>query len=222
MGGGGSSGSSSSGVTVTPATASIRAGDTLQFSAKVSTMDHIVTWAVNGTVGGNATVGKITASGVYTEPAALPTPNSVSIEATSSSNPSISGKSSLMPDNPVPTVTTVPPAAVRVGNFSVTITRSKFVNGAEVMFGGQALTTKFVSATQLTATGTTTAEQKGTTVQLTVSNPDPGAMASSALMVKAKLVSGVGLLAGWQDASEVSGHCEKGIHASERTFPEVT
>ena len=147
-------------------------------------MDQTVTWAVNGTTGGNATVGRISTTGVYTAPAALPTPNSVSIEATSSSNPSLSGKSSIMLENPVPTVTTVSPAAVPVGNFSVTITGSKFVNGAEVMFGGQALTTKFVSATQLTATGTTTAAQKGTTVQLTVSNPDPGAMASSALMIK--------------------------------------
>ena len=184
MGGGGSSGSSSSGVTVTPATANVRAGDTQQFSAKVTTMDQTVTWAVNGTTGGNATVGKISTTGVYTAPAALPNPNSVSIEATSSSNPSLSGKSSITLENPVPTVTVVSPAAVPVGNFSVTVTGSKFVDGAKVMFGGQALTTKFVSATQLTATGTTTAAQKGTTVQLTVSNPDPGAMASSALMVK--------------------------------------
>jgi hypothetical protein len=59
-------------------------------------------------------------------------------------------------ENPVPTVTAVSPAAVPVGNFTLTITGSKFVNGAKVMFAGQTLTTKFVSATQLTATGTTT------------------------------------------------------------------
>jgi uncharacterized protein (DUF1800 family) len=147
-------------------------------------MDQTVTWAVNGTAGGNATVGKITASGVYTAPAALPTPNSVSIEATSSSTPSLSGKSSIMLENPVPTVTAVSPAAVPVGNFSITVTGTKFVDGAKVMFGGQALTTKFVSSTQLTATGTTTASQKDATVQVTVANPDPGSMASAALMVK--------------------------------------
>ena len=74
----------------------------------------------------------------------------------------------------MPTVTTVSPAAVPVGNFSITITGTKFVNGAKVMFGGQALTTKFVSATELTATGTTMTSQKGTTVQVTVRIPIRG------------------------------------------------
>jgi len=185
MGGGGSGSQSSSAVAVSPATASVRAGDPLQFSATVKgSMDQSVMWSVNGTVGGDSTIGKISASGVYTAPAALPNPSSVSVEATSVSDKTLSGKSSVSLENPVPTVTAVSPASVPVGNFSITIAGTKFVNGAKVMFGGQALTTKFVSATRLTATGTTTASQKGMSVQLTVSNPDPGAMASSALMVK--------------------------------------
>jgi uncharacterized protein (DUF1800 family) len=185
MGGGSSNGQPSSGVAVTPATGNVRAGDTLQFRAKVSgTMDQLVVWSVNGAVGGNATDGKITTSGVYTAPAALPNPNSVSIEATSSSDKTLSGKSMVTLENPVPTVTAVSPAAVPVGNFSITISGSNFVDGAKVMWGGQALTTKFVTATQLTASGTTTAAQKGMSIQLTVMNPDPGSVASSALMVK--------------------------------------
>jgi len=175
----------SSGVTVTPATANVRAADTQQFSASVkNVMDQSVAWSVNGTAGGDATVGKISATGVYTAPAALPNPASVSIEATSVSDKALSGSSIVSLENPVPTVTAVSPASVAVGNFSITVTGTKFVNGAKVMFGGRALTTKFVSATQLTATGTTTASQKGTSVQVTVSNPDPGAMTSAALMVK--------------------------------------
>ena len=175
----------SSGVSVTPATANVRAGDTQQFSASVkNVMDQSVTWSVNGTVGGDATVGKISTTGVYTAPAALPNPASVSIEATSVSDKTLSGTSIISLENPVPTVTAVSPASVAVGNFSITVTGTKFVNGAKVMFGGQALTTKFVSATQLTATGATTAAQKGMSIQVTVSNPDPGAMTSAALMVK--------------------------------------
>jgi uncharacterized protein (DUF1800 family)/plastocyanin len=185
MGGGSSNGQPSSGVAVTPATGNVRAGDTLQFTAKVSgTMNQSVVWSVNGVVGGNTTDGKISNSGVYTAPAALPNPNSVSIEATSSSDKTHSGKSMVTLENPVPTVTAVSPAAVPVGSFSITISGSKFVNGAKVMWGGQALTTKFVSATELTATGTTTAAQTGMSIQLTVTNPDPGSVASSALMVK--------------------------------------
>ncbi len=185
MGGGSSNGQPSTGVAVTPATGNVRAGDTLQFTAKVSgTMDQSVVWSVNGVVGGNATSGKISASGVYAAPAALPNPASISIEATSSSDKTLSGKSMVTLENPVPTVTAVSPASVPVGNFSITITGSKFVSGAKVMMGAQALTTKFVSATQLTASGMTTSAQNGMSLQLSVMNPDPGSVASANFMLK--------------------------------------
>jgi hypothetical protein len=38
-------------------------------------------WSVNGVAGGNATVGTINASGMYTSPAAFPTPNTVTVMA---------------------------------------------------------------------------------------------------------------------------------------------
>jgi hypothetical protein len=133
--GNGSSGQTSSGVTVSPAASTVRAGDTQQFTAKVTTaMDQTVVWSVNGMMGGNSTVGTISTSGLYKAPAALPTPNSVSIEATSSSDKTLSGKVMAMLENPVPTVTAVSPTAVPVGNFTLTITGSKFVSGAKVMF----------------------------------------------------------------------------------------
>jgi len=185
MGAGNANTQPSSSVAVTPATGSVRAGDTLQFTAKVSgTVSHSVVWSVNGVVGGNATDGMISATGKYTAPATLPNPNSISIEAASSSDKSLSGKSMITLENPVPTVTGVSPTAVAVGNFSFTISGSKFVSGAKVMFGTQALTTKFVSSTQLTATGTATTAQQGMSIQVTVVNPDPGSIASSTMAVK--------------------------------------
>jgi uncharacterized protein (DUF1800 family) len=184
-GGSGSSGQTSSGVTVSPGGSSVRAGDTLQFTAKVTAaMDQSVMWSVNGVMGGNPTDGTISTTGLYKAPAALPTPNSVSIEATSSSDKTLSGKVMVTLENPVPTVTAVSPTAVPVGNFTLTVTGKNFVNGAKVRFNGMALTTKFVSSTQLTATGTTTSAQNGTSVQVSVSNPDPGSIASSNMMVK--------------------------------------
>ena len=183
--GNGSSGQTSSGVTVSPGSSTVRAGDTQQFTAKVTAaMDQTVVWSVNGMMGGNSTVGTISTTGLYKAPAALPTPDSVSIEATSSPDKTLSGKVMVMLENPVPTVTAVSPTAVPVGNFTLTITGSKFVSGAKVMFAGQTLTTKFVSATQLTATGTTTSAQNGTSVQVSVVNPDPGSITSSTMMVK--------------------------------------
>jgi len=58
------------GVRVSPAVASVRFGDSIQFTAQVfpSTLDQSVTWSVNGSVGGNATVGTISTAGVYTAP----------------------------------------------------------------------------------------------------------------------------------------------------------
>ena len=185
MGGGNANTQPTPAVAITPATASVRAGDTLQFAAKVSgTMSQAVVWSVNGVVGGNATDGVISATGTYTAPATLPNPNSISIEASSSSDKSLSGKSTITLENPIPAVTAVSPTDVAVGNFSITISGSKFVSGAKVMFGTQALTTKFVSSTQLTATGTATTVQQGMSIQLTVLNPDPGSITSAALALK--------------------------------------
>jgi uncharacterized protein (DUF1800 family) len=186
MGAGSSSGqSSSNGVVVTAPSSSVRTGDTLQFSAKVtSAMDQTVAWSINGVAGGNSMVGTISASGLYKAPATLPSPNTITVEAISSSDKTLSGKNMITLENPVPTVTAVSPAFVPVGNFSITITGTKFVSGAKVMFGGQALMTKFVSATELTATGTTTSAQNGMSVSLNVENPDPGAIASANMTVK--------------------------------------
>jgi IPT/TIG domain-containing protein len=171
---GSGSNSPTSAVETSPATANVRAGETLQFTAKVNgtmagTMNPSFVWSVNGVVGGNATFGTISTSGLYT-PAALPTPNSVSIEASSASDKTLSGKTEVALENPIPTATAISPTAVPVGNFSITITGTNFVSGAKVTFAGETLTTKFVSA-ELTATGTTSAAQQNTSVQLMVAKP---------------------------------------------------
>src|SRR5580698_4703936 len=63
-------------VTVTPNTASVRAGSSQQFAATVTgTTNSSVTWSVNNVAGGNSTNGTISASGNYTAPATLPNPN---------------------------------------------------------------------------------------------------------------------------------------------------
>jgi arylsulfate sulfotransferase len=56
-------------VSVTPQTAYVGAGQTTQFAAAVTgTKITSVTWAVNGTAGGNSTVGTIDANGDYSAP----------------------------------------------------------------------------------------------------------------------------------------------------------
>lgn len=70
-------------VSVSPANASVAAaGVTQVFTATVTnTTNTSVNWQVNGIAGGDATVGTISTTGVYTSPAAAPTPATVTVTA---------------------------------------------------------------------------------------------------------------------------------------------
>jgi hypothetical protein len=58
-------------VAVTPQSAVLMDGQAAQFTAKVTGDASGVTWAVNGTPGGSATVGTVDSSGKYAAPAAI-------------------------------------------------------------------------------------------------------------------------------------------------------
>jgi len=164
-------------VSVSPPTANIRAGDSFPFSAAVSgSTNTIVSWSITGTAGSPPVIGTISASGNYTAPATLPNPNFITVRATSAADTSASGSSSVTLLNPTPIVTGINPSSVGTGNFTLTLTGSKFVAGAQVLFGTTPLQTTFGSATQLTATGS--ANSSGT-YAVSVSNPSPGSSASS-------------------------------------------
>jgi hypothetical protein len=83
--------------------------------------------------------------------------------------------------NPTPVLTGINPASVGTGNFSLTLTGSKFVSGAQVLFGTTPLPTTFVSATQLTATGN--ASSAGT-YAISVTNPSPGSNSSASIKLQ--------------------------------------
>jgi len=165
-------------VSVSPLTTSVRAGASATFSAAVTgTSNTAVTWYVNDTAGGSAGLGTIDTSGKYTAPAALPNPNSVTVMAVSSADASKNGTSAVTLLNPTPVLTGISPASTNLGNFTLTVSGSSFVSGAQVMFGTTALATTFVSSAQLTATGDATSAG---TFSVTVENPAPGSSSSSA------------------------------------------
>jgi len=209
--------SNGSNVAVSPDHATVRAGDTIQFTAQVAGgtaqptlntgsqppalvpvrlpiqtesqgRDRIgknqapsgtqLIWAVNGIAGGNSTVGTISDQGLYTAPPALPNPASVQVTATSTANAADTDSSAVTLENPIAVVQSVLPNPVTVGAFTLTVNGSKFVNGAHVLWNSTVLTTTWVSATKLTATGTAAQTDVGK-VQITVKNPDPGAAPSS-------------------------------------------
>src|SRR5205814_3576343 len=77
-----------------------------QFTATVqNTSNTAVTWQVSGVTGGNATVGTISSSGLYTAPAVVPNPAIVTVTAVSQADPTKSASAQ---------VTITPTAEVRV------------------------------------------------------------------------------------------------------------
>ncbi len=101
-------------ITLNPITVSVSVVTSLQFTSTLSNGTNSVTvWNVNGIQGGNSTVGTIDSSGKYTAPAQTPSPATVTVNAISFEDSSLT----------VPaTVTVVPPPTVVLtpGNKTVT------------------------------------------------------------------------------------------------------
>jgi serine protease len=85
-------------VTVTPGSAVVLVGGGTQaFQANVSNAgaNTAVTWQVNSITGGNASVGTISSTGLYTAPATIPSPATVSVRAVAAADPTRSGSASV-------------------------------------------------------------------------------------------------------------------------------
>jgi hypothetical protein len=175
-------------VTVSPASASVRAGATQSFSATVAGSSNTsVSWQVNGVAGGSAATGTITSSGMYTAPGAVPGSNSIMVRAVSSADASASGSSAVTLQNPTPVLAGIAPASVPAGAFAITVNGSGFVSGAQVLLAGAPLATTFVSSTQLTATGN---QVSAGTFSVSVMNPNPGSATSSSQNLQVTSTSG--------------------------------
>ncbi len=161
-------------ITVTPANSSIGAGFTQQFTATVTGLSSsAVKWSVQGT----AKSGVITATGVYTAPAALPAQNPVTIQALGSDGKTV-GTTYVLIQPLGPTLTSVSPNPLATGSYNITVNGSGFVSGAEIFVGGVQLGTKVVSATQLTASG-----WQGSVTSTVVKAKNPGSLFSNSLTV---------------------------------------
>jgi VCBS repeat protein len=85
--------------------------------------------------------------------------------------------------NSVPTISSISPPSVQVGNvgFTLTVNGTNFVKGVAVLFGGSPRPTAFVSSTQLTAQIFATDVAGAGTFSVTVSNPAPGGGTSTSI-----------------------------------------
>jgi hypothetical protein len=94
-------------VSVSPANASLSAGQTRQFSATVTGASNTsVTWSIS------PTVGTVSSSGLYTAPATIASQQTVAVIATSQADPS---KSAVAPATLTPAPTVLPPGPVQLG-----------------------------------------------------------------------------------------------------------
>ena len=175
-------------ISISPTSANVRAGASQAFTAQLSNAtNQNVNWTVNGISGGNATVGTINATGSYVAPAMLPNPNTVTVQVASAQDSSVKASSAVTLWNVTPNLTSVTPASFNTGSFTLTLNGSRFVSGAQVTFGGSVLTTTYVSATKLTATGS---EATAGMYAVKVTNPSPGSSVSGAVSVTVTASSG--------------------------------
>ena len=90
------------------------------------------------------------------------------------SAPTVQGASAVTLMNPIPVGPSVSPQTIGVGAFTIQVNGSGFLSGAQVMFGTTALTTTFVSATELIGNGYGQRFAGRATSSVTVVNPAPG------------------------------------------------
>jgi uncharacterized protein (DUF1800 family) len=157
---------------ISSATTTVRVAQTLQLKTEVVASGTPVVFAVNGVVGGNATLGTIDANGLYTAPAVVPSPNSVTITSSTPYFPKEApGSVGLSILNPIPVITGLTPGTFPEGVTTVTITGSQFLYGAQIYWNGAAIPTTYVSSTELAAS---IAAPNPGTYALSVNNPGPG------------------------------------------------
>ncbi len=151
----------------------LRVTQTMQFKTEAP-----VTWSVNGIPGGNADIGTISSTGLYTAPAIVPVPNNqVTIGSSAEIYPS-KGNYGVSVLNPIPIVTAITPGSFSEGMAQIVVNGTAFVYGAQILWNGVAVPTTYISGTQLVAIIT---ENIPGSYPVTVVNPDPGSASSKSL-----------------------------------------
>ncbi|WP_395702849.1 DUF1800 family protein [Aquabacterium sp.] len=161
----------------------VEIGTSRQLTAYVPLSPNTVSYTVNGVPGGNATVGTISAKGLYTAPAAVPMNNAVVVRATSTAYPAKYGEATMTITQVGVHLWSASPSSVPVGPFTLRLNGSAFTANTVVTFGGVQLASTVNSRTAITATGTATAAQAGTQVPLVVKQTGVGGTTSETVMI---------------------------------------
>ena len=160
-----------------------RLGTTVQLTATVTnTSNTAVTWQVNGVAGGSSAMGTISPTGLYTPPATIPSPNTLTITAVTQATPMASASQTESILNPIPVVSSAQATETVIGgtSYSVDVMGSGFISASKLQVGGVTVPSTLVSPTELRSSGTITVAAGTTTFAVVVTNPDPGTMTANA------------------------------------------
>ena len=183
------------GISLSPAYAFLapagQPGSTQQFTAAVSGISNpAVAWTVASGVPGQgcsgSTCGTIDGNGLYTTPASAPSPNAITITATSQADPARSATATVAVTNG-PAIERLLPSSVIAGaanGFALTIQGQGFAAGngsaaSAILFGGNLQATTCASASQCAISLEPADVSAGRSVTVQVQNPGaPGPLSN--------------------------------------------
>ncbi len=163
-----------------PQNSTVETNATKQFGAYVPISPNTVNWFVNDIPGGNATVGTISASGLFQAPVVAPANSVLTIKVQSTAFPSSFKTTPLTVIRKYPWLWSVSPSSLQVGNYQVSLNGANFAPDAVVQANGMDLPTTFTSSTSLKANGVAAATG---TIKFAVRLPGPGAVTGNQVSV---------------------------------------
>lgn len=178
-------------VSVSPSAVTLPLGGTQTFTATVSgTGNGGVSWSVDGQAGGSASVGVITAQGLYTAPTGMPPSPTVAVTAISTADPAASGTATV--------TLTAPSNAFNISPASTTLSLAKAASATLPLtittgagFAGSVHLAALGLPPNVTATFTPNDLTSGGPVNLTLATASIS-LAASAVPITISGVSGTG------------------------------
>jgi hypothetical protein len=168
-------------VVVLPGALSLANGGQQRFTANIlGTDDQQVTWSISGAgCGISGACGVIDSSGLYTAPSSTPSPNLISISATSAEDTSQSGTATAIISS-APSIWSVTPSSATsgsAGGFTLDITGANFASstpgpGSTILVAGTSRTTSCISSVECTTSLASSDLVSAGNLSVRVQNPD--------------------------------------------------
>ena len=181
-------------VSIAPTGADVQAGiGTQNFTATVTNASSPgVTWQVNGVTGGNATVGTISTTGIYTAPAQMPTPSTVNVTAVLTADPTRMATASVSIKARVKVTVSPTSATAQAGSGTQTFVATvKNATNTGVTWQVNGVTGGSATAGTISTAGVYTAPSSvptpATVTVTAISVIDPGSSASATVTVSAPI-----------------------------------